>query len=575
MADAHRQGPRGVTRDAMTPPIPVDAGGARRSSWVTLLVLALVFAISYSQYPLYYHTQNQYFFQGLAKAGLGLLRNDWFARTPDPWPLFTAMVEFTYFHAGLWIFYVYFILLLGIYALSLLGIASTVFRIDSSRTKFLVFLAIVTAMHSPVFGYASRLLLGLPLAESSPHHFNVGRILFLEGVGEKRLLGDMLNPGTFGVFLLVSIYLFLRRRPFLGVTSAVLAALFQPSYALHAGILTLSYMFIMLRRRESLGKTFGLGVYAFALISPLLVYTGIFFRPSDPVTWRESQDILVRLAYYPPLIPELWLGATAYLKMIIVAGALYVIRRTDLFWIMLLSFVTATGLSIIQIFTRSNTLALIIPWRISAYLVPLSTVILVAYALSEVLDRPDRPLPISASALATASVVVLLVLGVFGVVETKWRFDGADNVKGLAVMRHVETTKSPGQVYLIPPGWRTFRLLSGAPAFAERSVIPYDDVGVMEWYKRVRLADAFYGTAEEDTDYRSLRQKRSEEGSLPVPPPRILNVPPLDVRCRMLTELSASYGVTDVVLEAGDLEGCSGWKLAFTDGPYKLYAAAP
>jgi hypothetical protein len=42
----------------------------------------------------------------------------------------------------------------------------------------------------------------------------------------------------------------------------------------------------------------------------------------------------------------------------------------------------------------------------------------------------------------------------------------------------------------------------------------------------------------------------------------------------MLEELATKYGVTDVVLEAGDLEGCAGWKVAFSDAPYKVYAAA-
>jgi hypothetical protein len=334
-------------------------------------------------------------------------------------------------------------------------------------------------------------------------------------------------------------------------------------------------MFIMAKRREALGRVFGLGVFALALVSPLLVYTGAFFRPTSPAIWGESQDILVRLAYYPPLIPELWLGATVYLKMAIVVGALYVVRRTDLFWVMLLSFVVATGLSIVQVVTRNNTLALIIPWRISAYLVPLSTAILVGYALTELLARPGRPFPVSTGVLTKASVVALVVLVAFGIVETRWRFDAADDLKGLAVMRYVDATKRAGQVYLIPPDWRAFRLRTGAPVFAEQSVIPYDDVGVLEWYKRVRLAHAFYGTNVDDTDYAIMRRQKLVEGeSRPVQPPRVVNEPPPAERCRMLEELATKYGVTDVVLEAGDLEGCAGWKVAFSDAPYKVYAAA-
>ncbi len=552
----------------------LPAGTARTAPWVVVALGSLAFAFAYSQYPLFYHTQNQYFFYGLVRSGFGFLKNDWFARTADPWPVFTRMVEWTYRYLDPGVFYISFIVLAGVYAFSMLGIVSRLFANDRSTSRVLAFLAIITALHSPVFGYASRIVLGLPLTESSPHHFNVGRILLLEGVGEKRILGDMLNPATFGALLLLSVYLFLRNRPFLAVTAAVVAAFFHPSYILNAGILTLSYMLILVRKGEGLGRPLGVGAYAFVLILPLLIYAGTTFRQTDPSIWKQSQDILVRIAYYPPSVPALWLGATAYLKVGLMLWALYVIRRTDLFLIMLLSFVATTGLTILQMLTGSTTLALLLPWRVSAFLVPLSTVILVGYGLSALLDRPG-PKPISTRALSAASVVVLILLVGAGAVETKWRFDAAADANWPGVMRFVRANKAPGQTYLIPPTWRSFRLFTGAPVFAERSVIPYTDVDVMEWYKRVRLADAFYGTREEDTEYRSQRERRNQGGSIETMLPRTVVEPPREERCRMLKELATGYGVSGVILERGDLEGCPGWKLVFRDGTNRLYAAAP
>jgi hypothetical protein len=419
------------------------------------------------------------------------------------------------------------------------------------------------------------LILGLPLTESSPHNFNVGRILLLEGVGQKRLLSDMFIPATFGVFLLLSIYLFLRGRPFLAVAASVLAALFQPSYVLQAGILTASYMFVMIGRKERFVRVAGLGALALGLVLPLLVYTAIFFRPSDPAIWKQAQTILVNIAYYPPLVPELWLGATVYLKMGIVLLALYVIRRTELFWVMLVSFVAATALTVVQMLSGSTALALLIPWRISVYLVPLSTMILIGYGLAELLDRPERPLAVSPRALAAASVALLVVVVGVGIVETKWRFDAAGEARRPGVMKFVKMAKAPGQTYLIPPNWRGFRLFTGAPVFAERSVIPYDDVGVMEWYKRIRLADAFYGTPDEDTDYRILLERRRQMRSASGAPASTRLEPSREERCRILREVSAGYGVTHVILEKGDLDGCIGWTVAYTDGPYRLYTVTP
>ncbi len=546
---------------------------SRPVRWFDFLWLAPVFGISYSQYALFYHTQNQYFFYGLARAGFGQLQSDWFARTPDPWPVFTFLVEFTYRYLDQRFFYLYFIVLLGVYAFSLLGIVSVLFHIDRSRLKYLVFVVLFIALHSPVFGYLSRMVLGLPMA-SSPHHFNVGRILLLEGVGEKRILGDMLNPGTFGVFLLLSIFLFLRGKPFLAITASTLAAMFQPSYVLSAGILTLAYMTIVARRREGLRRSVGLGLYALGLILPLVAYSYVAFRPTDPGIWKKSQDILWRIAYYPPSDPALWLGATVYMKMGLVLVAGYLVRRTQLFWILLLSFLAATGLTVVQILTDSNSLAALLPWRISALLVPLATVILLGYGVSQLVDQFEPNLRAGRSVLVALSSVSVVALVIGGAIETKWRFDLTSEAKMPGVLRFVRETKAPGQTYLIPPNWRTFRLFTGAPAFAERSVIPYNDVGVMEWYKRVRLAEAFYGAVEADRedDYRYQRPNRRTAGALQASSASTPTQPPREERCRMLKELSATHGVTHVILKGEDLDGCGGWRLVLDDGAYRLYA---
>ncbi len=526
-------------------------GKARWVPWFNFLLLTLVFGLSYGQYSLFYHTQSQYFFHGLARLGFGQLSRDWFARTPDPWPVFTLVVQFTYRYLDPTFFYLYFLVLTGVYAFSLVGIISSLFHIDGSKPRYLAFLALVVALHSPVFGYLSRIISRLPLA-ASPHHFNVGRILLLEGIGEKRILGDMLNPATFGAFLLLSIYLFLRGRPFLAATSSAVAAMFHPSYILQAGILTLSYMVSMLRRGEGLKRPLELGVYALGLVLPLVAYDSIMFRPTDPAIWKVSQDILVRIAYYPPAVPQMWLGPTVYFKMAIVLVALYLVRRTELFGVILLSFLAAAGLTLIQMVTGNTTLALLLPWRISAFLVPLSTLIILGYGTSRLAEGLERNRS-RRSALVAMSALSLVALVGAGVLETVNRFHLQDEPDRFEVKRFVRAKMSPGDTYLIPVNWRDFRLDTGAPVFAERSVIPYNDAGVMEWYKRERLAEAFFGSS-----------KSEDAFALPEPTPQ--------GRCELLNELSVTYGVTDVVIPKGDLDGCKGWKPVFSNTSYSVYA---
>src|SRR5262245_54070838 len=89
---------------------------------LAFLLWSVVFGICYTQAPLYYSNQNQYFLHGLADSGRGDLREDWLANTQDPTPLFSGIVQFTATYLHEWCFYVYYILILGVYFYSLYGL---------------------------------------------------------------------------------------------------------------------------------------------------------------------------------------------------------------------------------------------------------------------------------------------------------------------------------------------------------------------------------------------------------------------------------------------------------------------
>jgi hypothetical protein len=64
------------------------------------------------------------------------------------------------------------------------------------------------------------------------------------------------------------------------------------------------------------------------------------------------------------------------------------------------------------------------------------------------------------------------------------------------VRHHLEA----GQVYLTDPSDDRFRLLTGAPQYVSRKTHPYQDREVLEWYRRVRLAKAFFKAQTFDCD---------------------------------------------------------------------------
>ncbi len=59
------------------------------------------------------------------------------------------------------------------------------------------------------------------------------------------------------------------------------------------------------------------------------------------------------------------------------------------------------------------------------------------------------------------------------------------------MLREVRARLELGQVYLIPPKLLEFRLATGAPALVDFKAIPYRDVDVLEWRRRLQFCRQF------------------------------------------------------------------------------------
>src|SRR5262245_38533871 len=193
---------------------------AARSA-ATFLLLALVFGLAYTQAPLYYSNQNQYYLHGLAAAHRGHLDEDWLANTTDPTPVFSALVKVTsrYFHE--YLFYVYYILIFGLYCRTLLGVFDLLTEEKLGRTARMVFLTVLVAIHAGLFRMLSARAFGIDY----PWYFQ-------SGLAAQYVLGFGLQPSVAGVFLLTAIVAFLRERPFAAAVWIGLAAAFHATYLL-------------------------------------------------------------------------------------------------------------------------------------------------------------------------------------------------------------------------------------------------------------------------------------------------------------------------------------------------------
>jgi len=494
---------------------------ARLRSVLTFVAWGMLFGLAYAQSPLYTSNQNQYFLHGLARAGLGDLAEDWLAGTADPTPVFSGLVAVTARFAHPYVFYLYFLLLATVYYHSLRRIAARLFDPELTSIGGGVFAALLFVTHSA----ALRFVLGRGLG-------GIWEYAFDGGVAGQRLLGDVLQPSTFGVFLILSIQQHLEGHDRRALVAAALAATVHPTYLLGTAVLTAAYAVEGVRQKRGLSAALQIGGLAVLLVTPILIYVGRNFLPAS----AEAQRILVSFRLPAHAVPAEWFDASAIAKLAWIGLALFLARSTRLAGVMALVLGIGVGLSLLQVGLKSDALALAFPWRISTILVPLATVVLAGAAAGWIAARVRGRL---------SRVLIGLAIGfsvVSGVATTGLQGLQRRGAPERGVLEFVRTTRVPGQVYLVPPRLQDFRLVTGAPIIADFKSIPYRGDEVLDWYERNRLLGFFY------------RDQVSE------------------IDCGLLDEFASAYGATQVVLEP-DQRGlvCVGLQSIYDDGQYSVY----
>ena len=462
----------------------------RLTGVLSFLAWSALFAVIYAQSPLYASNQNTYFLHGLAQAGLGNLDKDWLANTLDALPVFTALIYWTYsiFNSG-FPFYLYYALQMGVYFFSLLGIADELFGIRKSRTQTLIFITAFLLIHSAAFHY---LLSGFLNTEAP--------FLLESGVASQRLLGPVFQPSTFGVFLVLSVYLFLHGKHFLSLIPLAVAIYFHSVYLLTGAFMVVAFMWVLYRTEKALKRPVLLGGVALGLVTPTVLYTLYAFWPTSPKINRQANDILVHFRIPHHTLVAEWLDWTVVVQVGLILVALYLTRKTTLFPILTILFTSSLFLTIVQVISQSDALALLYPWRISALLVPISTSILLAYITTRFTTLWKDHFVEFERAVTVLSFAIIIGLVAIGWIRFQIESDMVVNDGSYSVMMYVSAHHSPQDAYIIPPKLRDFRLVTGIPIYIDAYSIPYHDVDFLEWYRRVQQVNAFYRKAKRTCD---------------------------------------------------------------------------
>ncbi len=489
-----------------------------------ILGLGILFGIAYVQQPLYTSNQNTKFLQGMAAAGYGYLDQDWLANTLDPLPVFTTLIQLTQTYLSAEFFYIYYWILFGIYIYSLIEIAAILFDLKSYNQKLIYFVLLVAihCLEINVFDFETHIHL----------HY---------GVAKQYILGSYFQTSNFGVFLILSIYLFLSKKYTASIISLAIAATVHPTYLPSAAILTLSYLLIRYQKKQQLTQIIPMGFLSLTLVLPVVVYMTITFPDTSPEIAEQAKTLLIsRIPHHS--LPQIWLDSVAWIQILVIILAIYLVRKTQINLILLIPFGLAALLTITQLLTQNKTLAFLTPWRVSAFLMPLATSLILAVFVNLLFNQYHVFLSRYRQII---NLIFLTILAVFVIVGI------SDQLKELnrshshdSVMAFVKQNKMNNDLYLVPHtsgNFIPFRLNTGAPILINQKSHPYKDTEVLEWHNRLMMAQQFYGPEFRPT------------------------------RCQTLEQIVTFYQVTHVILEQGDRLECGGWDNIYGDERYRVY----
>lgn len=470
---------------------------ARR--FLIIAAATVLFAAAYGQAPLFYSNQNQYLLHGLAQAGYGHLADDWLANTADPTPIFSALVEWTCRLLPLEALHLWYVLVQGIYVVSLWGVFRGLVGNFVSWRLEAVYLALVIVAHAAVGRWLSYRILDWDY----PYYFQ-------GGLAGQYILGPVFQPSVFGVLLLASVALFANDRPRLAALVAGLGVVLHTTYLLCAWFLVSGYAVALIhaKRRRLAVETVGiLGVFTLLVVG----FAWRQFGPTDSTTFAEAQRILAHERIPHHCQAKLWFDEIAALQILWILGAIGLTWKTRLFPALIVAAGLAALVSGIQITTGSDALALLFPWRLSAVLMPMATAIYLAAVVHGLRPWLDNGWAIgvfgTAATLAAGAGLAIMAAGE--------GYQSSDDE--LPMMMWVRRHAQPGDVYLlpirapklaattrgslssdfkplarkrsdakiIPVDLQRFRLMTGTPIFVDFKSVPYKDTDVLEWRRRM------------------------------------------------------------------------------------------
>jgi hypothetical protein len=459
-----------------------DGTGEKTNNNLWLYVYPILFGLAYSQAPLFVQNQNTKFISGLALVGYRDVAADWMASITDPFPLFSHLLKWQYDLLGLYTgVHLSFLLVLGLFGVSGVLLAKTLFTQDEeSRRPILMF--------SLLWLFVNTVGIRSLWPGISP-----------EGLASQYLIRNYYQPCCLGVLLLIGIVAYTSGRSLSAALCFVLAPLFHPSYLISS--LLIATAVVLLPANRLIGVAPGKRLLFISIVAIALTIYAVWnmktLTSGDPLIREKAHRILAEVRIHQHAVPSDWRLDKTIMFFVTGFAAVWFGRKQFLGQLLLVMLLVVAATVLWAVIDYNPTFAVIAPWRVSVFLVPISWIILLTAAAKFLTQTSRWNTQFSTDSLRRGIIIFGIVGSFAGVAVTVFSYQDKTKEDYYSISRFLEGYHKSGNQYLIPLDQKSIRLEAGVPVYATWRSHPTKDSEFLEWYKRTEIASSIYDKPQE------------------------------------------------------------------------------
>jgi len=272
---------------------------------------------------------------------------------------------------------------------------------------------------------------------------------------------------------------------------------------LHSGFLVLGILGYNFWSKKYLNFFKILATYSI-LILPITIFIILnFFTIDKNLTLIGQKILLERIPHHANI--HNWLSYKDFIFLLTYVTAIYLIKNNKRFFIFFIIFgLCPIFLSIVQYFINNNSLALAFPWRSSIIIAPISSIIIFSYFLEKIeLDKFK---------LKLISYFLIVLTSTFFFIKSHYIKDLNNNFRNkLILTQEIKKNYDLIDRILVPTYLSHVRMNSGLPIFIDWKHHAFRFDQLIEWEKRINLANKFYNSKSENEQLLYLKKIQNIE----------------------------------------------------------------